>query len=95
MPSEKNLIGTEFVQSLSPSGNPHDNAVMESIFSFMKREELYRRGYSPAHAFREGVARNIDFYDNKRPHSTMNHKAPAQAEQEYYTNQSVSEQGSD
>jgi len=83
------------VQSLSRPGNPHDNAVIESFFSSMKREELYRREYTSEYAFREGVAKYIDFYNNKRPHSTMNHKTPAQVEQAYYTKESVSRQGSD
>lgn len=83
------------VQSLSRPSNPHDNAVIESFFSSMKREELYRREYASEYAFREGVAKYIDFYNNKRPHSTMNHKTPAQVEQAYYAKQSVSRQGSD
>lgn len=83
------------VQSLSRPGNPHDNAVIESFFSSMKREELYRREYSSEYAFREGVAKYIEFYNNKRPHSTMNHKTPAQVEQAYYAKESVSKQGSD
>lgn len=83
------------VQSLSRPGNPHDNAVMESFFSSMKREELYRREYTSEYAFREGVAKYIDFYNNKRPHSTMNHKTPAQVEQVYYATKTVSKQSSD
>ncbi len=82
------------VQSLSRPGNPHDNAVIESFFSSMKREELYRREYTSEYAFREGVAKYIAFYNNKRPHSSMNHKTPAQVEQAYYAKQSVSRQGS-
>ena len=91
----KKLDECRMVQSLSRPGNPHDNAVMESFFSSMKREELYRREYTSEYAFREGVAKYIDFYNNKRPHSTMNHKTPAQVEQAYYAKQSVSRQGSD
>lgn len=83
------------VQSLSRPGNPHDNAVIESFFSSMKREELYRREYTSEYAFREGVAKYIDFYNNKRPHSTMNHKTPAQVDQACYAKYSVSRQGSD
>ena len=83
------------VQSLSRPGNPHDNAVIESFFSSMKREELYRREYTSEFAFREGVAKYIDFYNNKRPHSTMNYKTPVQVEQAYYAKRSVSRQGSD
>ena len=83
------------VQSLSRPGNPHDNAVIESFFASMKREELYRREYTSEYAFREGIAKYIDFYNNKRPHSTMNHKTPAQVEKAHYANHSVSRQGSD
>ena len=32
-------------QSFSRSGNPHDNAVVESFFSSLKVEELYRVAY--------------------------------------------------
>lgn len=39
------------VQSLSRTGKPHDNAVMESFFSSMKRESLYRREYPSETAF--------------------------------------------
>ena len=51
---------------------------------YKKREEEYRI-----------LAKYIDFYNNKRPHSTMNHKTPAQVEQAYYEKHSVSRQGSD
>ena len=81
------------IQSLSRSGKPHDNAVMESFFSSMKRETLYRREYSSEAAFRQGVSQYIEFYNTKRPHSSLNHKTPTQVEQAY--NESVSRQGSD
>lgn len=83
------------VQSLSRPGKPHDNAVIESFFSSMKREELYRREYRSEAAFRQGVAQYIEFYNTKRPHSALNHKTPAQAEQAYYEKHPVSRQGSD
>lgn len=35
-------------QSFSAPSQPHDNAVMESSFSFMKREGIYRTQYSTA-----------------------------------------------
>ena len=34
------------VQSFSKSKQPHDNAVMESFFTSMKREEIYRTHYT-------------------------------------------------
>lgn len=81
------------VQSLSRPRKPHDNAVVESFFSSMKREALYRREYKSEAAFRECVAAYIDFYNTRRPHSTLKHQTPAQFEQAYYD--SVARQGSD
>ena len=83
------------IQSLSRPGKPHDNAVIETFFSSMKREELYRREYRSEAAFREGVAKYIVFYITRRPHSRLNHKTPAQFEQAYYEKCPVSRQGSD
>ena len=83
------------IQSLSRPGKPHDNAVIESFFSSMKREELYRREYRSEAAIREGVAKYIVFYNTRRPHSSLNHKTPAQFEQAYYEKRPVSRQGSD
>lgn len=83
------------IQSLSRPGKPHDNAVIESFFSSMKREELYRREYRSEAAFRQGVSQYMEFYNTKRPHSALNHKTPAQFEQAYYEKRPVSRQGSD
>ena len=80
-------------QSLSRPGTPHDNAVMESFFSSMKREARYRREYKSEADCRKGVAKYIDFYNTQRPHSTMKYQTPAQAEQAYRENES--KQGSD
>lgn len=80
-------------QSLSRPGTPHDNAVMESFFSSMKREALYRREYSSETAFRKGVYQYIEFYNTKRPHSNFKHKTPAEFEHAYYD--CVSDKGSD
>ena len=89
------LTAYRMVQSLSRPGKPHDNAVMESFFSSMKRESLYRREFSSETALREGVSRYIEFYNNERPHSALKHKTPAQCEQAYYEKYPVSGQGSD
>lgn len=83
------------VQSLSRPGKPHDNAVIESFFSSMKREELYRREYRSEATFRQGVAQYIEFYNTKRPHSALHHKTPAQVEQAYYEKSPVPRQSSD
>jgi len=64
------------VQSFSNPGRPHDNAVAEAFFSFMKKEELYRTDYKSEREFRESVDEYMDFYNIKRPHRTLSHKTP-------------------
>ena len=47
-------------QSLSASGQPYDNAVAESFFSIIKKEELYRHQYRSVHDFQESVDHYIE-----------------------------------
>lgn len=70
-------------QSFSNSGNPHDNAVCESFFSSMKKEELYKKDYPSERAFKQSVDSYIAFYNTKRPHRTLNHLTPCQIEERF------------
>jgi transposase InsO family protein len=72
------LLGVE--QSLSRSSMPYDNAVAESFFASMKKEELYRRKYRSEKEFRQAVDDYMLFYNTKRPHQTLKYKTPEQAE---------------
>ena len=73
---QKLLNAFEVTQSFSPSGSPHHNAVIESFFSSLKREELYRTNYHSVNEFKERLAHYMDFYNDKRPHKTLNFKTP-------------------
>ena len=79
----KLLHMNKVVQSFSAPGQPHDNAVMESFFSFMKREEIYRTHYKSEQQFAKSVDNYIEFYNTQRPHSTLNYKTPDQFEAIY------------
>lgn len=70
-------------QSLSAPSNPHDNAVAESFFSTMKREELYRKDYHSDSDFMDSVRRYIEFYNTERPHTALNYKSPICTEEMY------------
>lgn len=72
----KLLRMNKVVQSFSKSGRPYDNAVAESFFASMKREEIYRRHYHSQRQFAESISDYIEFYNTKRPHSTLNYKTP-------------------
>ena len=52
-------------QSLSNPGIPHDNAVAESFFSTLKREELSRKWYDSVEELEETIREHIEFYNLK------------------------------
>ena len=55
------------IQSFSKAGVPYDNSVMESFFSSLKREELYRTKYRSEAEFRAAVDAYMVFYNERRP----------------------------
>ena len=67
-------------------GKPHDNAMAESFFASLKKEELYRRGYSSEAAFKQSVDSYIEFYNIKRPHRTLKNITPCSVAEEFLTN---------
>ena len=79
----KLLRMNKVVQSFSAPGQPHDNAIMEAFFSYMKREEIYRTQYKSEQQFAKSVDNYIEFYNTQRPHSTLNYKTPDQFETIY------------
>ena len=79
----KLLRMNKVVQAFSNSGRPHDNAVAESFFASMKREEIYRTQYKSERQFRESIDHYIDFYNTRRPHSTLAYKTPDKFEELY------------
>lgn len=77
------LRSHDVVQSFSNSGKPHDNAVAESFFASLKKEELYRKDYASEPDFRRSISAYIEFYNMKRPHRTLKNRTPCQMEEGY------------
>ncbi len=73
-------------QSFSNSGKPHDNAVAESFFATLKKEDLYRKDYTSEVAFKRGLASYIEFYNTQRPHRTLKNQTPCQVEELFVSN---------
>lgn len=73
-------------QSFSQPGKPHDNAVAESFFASLKKEELYRKDHPSDRAFQASVASYIEFYNSKRPHRTLKNLTPYQTEENFNKN---------
>lgn len=74
-------------QSFSKAGTPYDNGVMESFFSSLKQEELYRNSYSSERDFKKKVAAYITFYNEKRPHRANQYKTPDRMEADFFRRQ--------
>lgn len=72
-------------QSFSRTHTPYDNSVIESFFSSMKREELYRTKYRSEYELRKAIDDYVTFYNTKRPHSKNQNKTPMVKEKEYYS----------
>ncbi len=70
-------------QSFSATARPLDNAVAETFFSSFKREEAYRKDYTSEQHFRRSVEEYIQFYNEVRPHQTLNYKTPQAFEDNY------------
>ena len=77
----------KITQSFSNAGTPHDNAVMESFFSVFKREEFYRRTYRSETEMCKKISEYIAFYNQKRPHTTLNLQTPEQYEDAFFRKQ--------
>ena len=81
---EKCLKDHNAIHSFSRAYVPYDNSVMESFFSSMKREELYRTNYKSEREFLVAVDNYVLFYNTKRPHAKNKYKTPEAKEQEFY-----------
>lgn len=80
------LQSLNVIQSFSRAHVPYDNSVMESFFSNLKREELYRTRYRSEREFKVVVREYITFYNENRPHKRLNYKTPKQYEDTYIEN---------
>lgn len=69
--------------SMSRRGNCWDNACVESFFSTLKRERVYRRRYQTRDEAKADVFDYIErFYNPKRRHSTLGHVSPMDYEKQ-------------
>ena len=67
-------------QSFSNPGTPLDNAVAESFFACMKREELSHNYYDTIEELQRDVDEYVEFFNNMRPHQRLGMQIPSEAE---------------
>lgn len=64
--------------SMDGKGRCHDNIFVERLWRSVKYEEVYLKQYSsPLDAY-HGLKEYFYFYNNVRPHQSLNYKTPAQ-----------------
>lgn len=80
----KHLQELKVKSSFSNPGTPLDNAVAESFFSCMKREELSHNYYDELDELRQVVADYVDFFNNMRPHQKLGMLTPSEAERRFF-----------
>ncbi len=85
------IASLHILHSFSAPHSPHDNAVMESFFSTLKREELYRKDYRSEREFLEALSKYVSFYNNERPIKMFQYRTPAKREFEYFSKNRPSE----
>lgn len=62
--------------SMDGRGSWRDNVFVERLWRSVKYEEVYLRAYESVAQARESIARYIDFYNSRRPHSSLDTKTP-------------------
>ncbi len=68
--------------SMSRKGNPWDNAACESFMKSLKYEEVLRNEYRNLSEVRRSIARFLELvYNEKRLHSALGYRPPAEFEQ--------------
>ena len=71
-------------QSFSKPGTPFDNAVAESFFASIKKEEFRRSFYNTEEELQTAVHEYIKYFNDYRPHQRMGFQTPNQVECDFY-----------
>jgi transposase InsO family protein len=65
--------------SMTECGDPKENAVAERVNGIIKNELLMGMSFSSIDEVRTAVRSAIDFYNNERPHMSLDWRTPAEA----------------
>ncbi len=65
--------------SMDGKGAWRDNVFVERLWRSVKYEEVYLRAYDSVSEARASIGRYLDFYNGRRPHSSLDGTTPDQA----------------
>ena len=70
------LIKNGIAISMDGKGSWRDNVFVERLWRSVKYEEVYLRAYESVSDARASIGRYLDFYNTKRPHSSLDRQTP-------------------
>jgi putative transposase len=73
------LAGHGIAISMDGKGAWRDNVFVERLWRSVKYEEVYLRAYDSVSEARSSIGRYLDFYNRRRPHSSLDGGTPDQA----------------
>ena len=73
------LLNNAIAISMDGRGAWRDNVFVERLWRSVKYEEVYLRAYDSVAEARASIGRYLDFYNRKRPHSSLGARTPDQA----------------
>ena len=73
------LIDNKIAISMDGKGAWRDNVFVERIWKSVKYEEVYLRAYGSVSEGRASLGRYLDFYNGRRPHSSLDRRTPDEA----------------
>jgi transposase InsO family protein len=75
---DKTLRAFDIQRSTSSKGDPYDNSVAEAMFKIIKTEFVKNRTFGSLDDFKNGLADWVNWYNNKRIHSSLGYLTPAE-----------------
>jgi putative transposase len=73
------LIANKIAISMDGKGSWRDNVFVERIWKSVKYEEVYLRAYDSVGEARASLGRYLDFYNARRPHTSLDRRTPDEA----------------
>jgi putative transposase len=64
--------------SMSGKGRAFDNILVERLWRTVKYEEVYLKEYCGGHDLIKSLRQYFDYYNNRRPHSSLDYRTPAE-----------------
>src|SRR5229473_3040303 len=70
------LLANAIAISMDGKGSWRDNVFVERLWRSVKYEEVYLRAYDSVGEARTSIGRYLEFYNRKRPHSSLDARTP-------------------